>query len=406
MLIALSLFSTVALSLAPPAPSTEVARLRAHFDVVLDELARADTAHLDDAQRMKRAHHIEVLRAYAREGRFPLNEGHADTETPIFVDDHDTPCAMGHLIAESGEGALVDEIRATRNLAYVAELADDPRLHAWLDENGLTLREAGRIQPAYRVEQTMVTILCRPNEAWGSQAPGSELGFVVVDVVPTELLGTHQSWMGDELDFFEARVVDVVAPLRACTDEPCASRVQSLEGSLVRFAGQFVEKETRRGVVLVSADGEEVTAEGFILFSADETYGDNAETDPWLRLEEVSPVWIPDGVLTKAFLAETPDACLDLLIAHDAKGVCQVGIHFDSWGGELAHVAKRRCGAALSPRPRTDDDDETGLGPDDEPNGTPTGEGCGGSPSLALALLALTLRRRHTAGVVRRVMRT
>ena len=405
MLIALSLFSTVALSLAPLAPSTEVARLRAHFDVVLDELARADTAHLDDAQRMKRAHHIEVLRAYAREGRFPLNEGHADGETPIFVDDHGTRCAMGHLIAESGGGALVDEIRTTRNLAYIAELADDPRLHAWLDENGLTLREAGRIQPGYQIEQTMVTRLCSIRDTHADQSTSPHVAVVIVDVTSTKLLDTFPSW-GGERDRFETRVVDVVAVMTACTEEPCVSRVRHLEGSLVPFNGHFAEKETRRGVMYVWGGEEDLNVMGLFLFNADEMYGDNLETDPWLRVAGVSPVWIPDAVMTKALLVETPEACLDALIAHDVKGVCQVGAHFGESWTEFIGIAKQKCEAALVTYPQSVDDDESGLGPDDEPNGTPAGEGCGGAPSLALGLFALGLRRRRALPSVRQVVRT
>jgi hypothetical protein len=43
----------------------------------------------------------------------------------------------------------VANIRALRNNATVPELADEPGLADWLDESGLTLAEAARIQPTY-----------------------------------------------------------------------------------------------------------------------------------------------------------------------------------------------------------------------------------------------------------------
>ena len=56
---------------------------------------------------------------------------------------------MAYLIHRSGRSDIVDRVEATRNNAYIAELADDPALIAWLDSSGLTVAEAARIQPAY-----------------------------------------------------------------------------------------------------------------------------------------------------------------------------------------------------------------------------------------------------------------
>src|SRR6185503_9137835 len=40
-------------------------------------------------------------------------------------------------------------VARTRNNAFIAELADDAELRRWLDSAGLSVAEAGRIQPSY-----------------------------------------------------------------------------------------------------------------------------------------------------------------------------------------------------------------------------------------------------------------
>jgi hypothetical protein len=56
---------------------------------------------------------------------------------------------MAYLIDRSGRRDIVDKVAASRNNAYIRELADDPALVAWLDSSGLSVAEAARIQPAY-----------------------------------------------------------------------------------------------------------------------------------------------------------------------------------------------------------------------------------------------------------------
>lgn len=130
------------------APDAEQARIRAHLERVEAVLRDADIDHLSETQRAARAGHLQVLRAYRQAGVFPHN--HVEPRrTPVFVDEHGTHCAMGHLLATAGETRLVERIAATRNTATVAELADEPGLLEWLDRNGLTAEEAAQIQPRY-----------------------------------------------------------------------------------------------------------------------------------------------------------------------------------------------------------------------------------------------------------------
>lgn len=135
----------------------EIRRLQAHFDSVDQELTARSTSHLTRAQRISRTQLIDWLRDYRHAATFPLNDGVSSGAVPIFRDSRGVLCAMAYLIHRSGRGDLVDDISANRNTAYVAELADDSRLVAWLDSTGLTVAEAARIQPTYSPPDSGVT---------------------------------------------------------------------------------------------------------------------------------------------------------------------------------------------------------------------------------------------------------
>ncbi|WP_405282473.1 hypothetical protein V3331_09905 [Gaopeijia maritima] len=135
-------------SAAPPSADDERARVRAHLEGVLEQLRTSPPAGLDAPQRAARAETIEWLAEYTERGRYPHNHVTAVT-SPIFVDPHGTPCAVGYLLLRSGEHALVDRIVRTDNRVRVAQLAGDEQLGRWLRERGITLEEAARIQPVY-----------------------------------------------------------------------------------------------------------------------------------------------------------------------------------------------------------------------------------------------------------------
>jgi hypothetical protein len=56
---------------------------------------------------------------------------------------------MGFLIEASGAHDLVQYVARERNYARIRELANIPELCSWLEANGLTVGEAGMIQPEY-----------------------------------------------------------------------------------------------------------------------------------------------------------------------------------------------------------------------------------------------------------------
>lgn len=142
------LLGSVGSTEAGSARSAEVKRLQHHFDSVDVELRSRPVSSLSAAQQARRADLIQWLRDYRAAAAFPKND-RFETATPFFRDSEGTLCAMAYLIDRSGRSDIVNKVAATRNNAYIRELADDPALIAWLDSSGLSVAEAGRIQPAY-----------------------------------------------------------------------------------------------------------------------------------------------------------------------------------------------------------------------------------------------------------------
>lgn len=126
----------------------EVVRIRTHLGSVLAELRAADVSGLTAEQKNARREALGWLDEYRAAGVFPHNHVRPE-RVPVFIDPHDTPCAVGYLMLRSGEEELVADIVREANLARIPELRSDPRLGAWLASRGLTVEEAARIQPSY-----------------------------------------------------------------------------------------------------------------------------------------------------------------------------------------------------------------------------------------------------------------
>lgn len=125
----------------------DVDYVRAHLTQVLKVLAAAPTEHLTSDQSATRSELIDVLAGYARQGRFPINY-HRHERIPVFIDEHDTHCAVGFLMRHTGEEDMARRIAAANNYAWVREI-DEPGLTAWQKTSGLSLDELKLIQGAY-----------------------------------------------------------------------------------------------------------------------------------------------------------------------------------------------------------------------------------------------------------------
>ena len=152
--IAVSVFPAVAVVSAarfnrPPSdPAGD--HVRRHLDSVIVELRANQLGEPNGARQVRRARLIEELAAYRNRGAFPHNYDFPGQLVPYFRDRKTGAlCAVGDLLAFTGRSDIADRVVALDNNLRVPQLAADTAFRRWLDDNGLTLAEAARIQVAY-----------------------------------------------------------------------------------------------------------------------------------------------------------------------------------------------------------------------------------------------------------------
>jgi len=145
----------------------ETARIHGHFGSVLTELRAVDVSHMPSDRRANRSALVATLRQYDDRGAFPNNYDFPEQLTPYFVDRKTgVRCAVAHLLQSTGRRDIVDRVARANNNVLVADLAGDTAFTSWLDQQGITLAEAARIQPSYE----------------GDGSPGVGVGTVVAVV--------------------------------------------------------------------------------------------------------------------------------------------------------------------------------------------------------------------------------
>jgi hypothetical protein len=151
LLRAIAAAFSLATSPPPHAPSVaEIARIQEHLDGALTMMAARDLGVLTDAQRTRRSALVRTLRAYRDEKQFPVNRHYVGQRVPYFRDtETGVLCAVGFLLKSTGQIELIEQIVATNNHVRVRDLGEHPAFRRWLDEHGLLLAEAARIQPQY-----------------------------------------------------------------------------------------------------------------------------------------------------------------------------------------------------------------------------------------------------------------
>lgn len=123
-------------------------RIQTHLYGVIDILRdRTHELELSDSQQQHRLDMLNTLEKYAQEGTFPTNTGHS-FRIPYFIDAYGTPCAVGHLLIESGFEEVAQRIKQEMNNAYVREIPYT-ELPRWADEYGFSVAELAWIQPGY-----------------------------------------------------------------------------------------------------------------------------------------------------------------------------------------------------------------------------------------------------------------
>lgn len=121
--------------------------VQAHLSSVLEILRSNPTWGLSEAQFNSRVHLIQLLDAYRLAGQFPLNYYRRD-RIPVFIDEHNTHCAVGFLMMKTGHDALAHKIASVDNYIWVKDIKD-PEVVAWQQASGFTMEELKLIQGAY-----------------------------------------------------------------------------------------------------------------------------------------------------------------------------------------------------------------------------------------------------------------
>lgn len=121
--------------------------VQAHLSSVLPILRTNPVDHLNIEQLNSRLHLIEILDAYRIAGNFPINY-YRQERIPVFIDEHNTHCAVGYLLQHTGYEDVARRIAGTDNYAWVKDIKDQALLE-WQEFSGFTLEELKLIQGAY-----------------------------------------------------------------------------------------------------------------------------------------------------------------------------------------------------------------------------------------------------------------
>jgi len=126
---------------------TDKEYIQAHLSQVLFILRTNPVDHLNEAQFRSRFQLIAVLDHYRLAGTFPLNHYRFE-RIPVFIDEHNTHCAVGYLMQQTGYEALAQRIATADNYVWVKDLKD-AEVPEWQEQSGFTLEELKLIQGAY-----------------------------------------------------------------------------------------------------------------------------------------------------------------------------------------------------------------------------------------------------------------
>ena len=148
--------------------SSDEERIQAHLLLVIENLKARNTDHLTLVQETNRREMLDRLSAYALAGTFPKNTSHG-IRIPYFIDNIGTPCAVGHLLFESGYGEFAEQVRQESNNAYVLDMSY-PELPIWADAHGFSVEELAWIQPGYQSPHSLA-----PFNGGGTNGPVYEI---------------------------------------------------------------------------------------------------------------------------------------------------------------------------------------------------------------------------------------
>jgi hypothetical protein len=122
--------------------------IKLHLMLVESHLRTSNTNHLTIDQKINRRLGLNILKDYWQNGVFPKNTHHPGQTIPYFIDIHNTACAVGHILRETGGNELAERIRSENNNAYIEDMRY-PKLLEWATKYGFDEMELRWIQPGY-----------------------------------------------------------------------------------------------------------------------------------------------------------------------------------------------------------------------------------------------------------------
>ncbi len=136
--------------------------IKLHLSMVENALRKRSVAHLSELQKAKRTAALDVLNAYWNDGVFPINTYH-NVQTPYFIDDFNTACAVGHIMRETDAQQLAATIAKTCNYAYIADMPFQEEMANWAYNSGFSVDELKWIQPSYGPQLIFVPSVNEPS---------------------------------------------------------------------------------------------------------------------------------------------------------------------------------------------------------------------------------------------------
>ena len=127
--------------------NSEAERIAKHLHLVREQLTARAPEGLTAEQAAERSDLLDALKGYADRGLFPQNHV-LPYRNPVFIDPHNTACAVGQLMIESGHPDLAYRIDAEMELAYVHDMRRTD-VDEWATVHGFSEDELAWIQPGY-----------------------------------------------------------------------------------------------------------------------------------------------------------------------------------------------------------------------------------------------------------------
>jgi hypothetical protein len=150
----------VKFSAAGKGSMSEIDKIHCHLSFALREVKNSNNAissAIGVQSQHRRTKLLSILERYIASRRFPKHEDDnaINERKPCFVDSSDTPCAVAHLMRESGaDGQLLASAIATSHKHHTIEqiLQDIElcnKIKFWTDKFGFQPSELALIQPTY-----------------------------------------------------------------------------------------------------------------------------------------------------------------------------------------------------------------------------------------------------------------